>query len=131
MYLEDMAESIEKILGYTKGMTATQFTTDRKTVDSVCFNLAVLGEAANKISPEFQKSHASIHWRVSALPGPRTTLALQLSNRHFTHEWRCVKPIDHLGTGSGIPSQLQRFNAGSVEQSEHDAMSASRPCLGT
>ena len=63
MYLEDMAESIEKILEYTKGMTATQFSADRKTVDSVCFNLAVLGEAANKISPEFQKSHPIIQWR--------------------------------------------------------------------
>lgn len=63
MYLEDMAESIETILEYTKGMTATQFSKDRKTVDSVCFNLAILGEAANKISPKFQKSHPEIQWR--------------------------------------------------------------------
>ena len=52
MYFDDMAESIEKTLRYTKGMTPEQFFADRKTVDSVCFNLAILGEAANKVTPE-------------------------------------------------------------------------------
>ncbi len=63
MYFEDMADAIEKILDYTKGMTPEQFSSDRKTIDSVCFNLAILGEAANKISPEIQVNYPDIQWR--------------------------------------------------------------------
>ena len=51
-YLEDMADCISKIFTYTEGLSLEQFCRDRKTVDSVCFNLAVLGEAANKVSLE-------------------------------------------------------------------------------
>lgn len=62
-YFDDMAESIDKILQYTKGMSAEQFSEDRKTVDSVCFNLAILGEAANKVSLKIQSAHPNIEWR--------------------------------------------------------------------
>ena len=63
MYFEDMADAIEKILDYTKGMILEQFSSDRKTIDSVCFNLAILGEAANKISPEIRVNYPGIQWR--------------------------------------------------------------------
>ena len=62
-YLEDMADCISKIFTYTEGLSLEQFCEDRKTVDSVCFNLAVLGEAANKVSPETQQEMKNIPWR--------------------------------------------------------------------
>jgi len=63
IYLEDMEGCIGKILAYTEGLSLEQFCGDRKTVDSVCFNLAVLGEAANKVSPETRQEMKNIPWR--------------------------------------------------------------------
>ena len=62
-YLEDMADCISKIFTYTEGLSLEQFCRDRKTVDSVCFNLAVLGEAANKVSSETQQVMGNVPWR--------------------------------------------------------------------
>lgn len=32
-------------------------------LDAVCRNLAIIGEAARKVHPEFQASHAQLPWR--------------------------------------------------------------------
>ena len=62
-YLADMVDCINKIFAYTEGLSLEQFCKDRKTVDSVCFNLAVLGEAANKVSAERQQAMGNVPWR--------------------------------------------------------------------
>lgn len=62
-YLADMADCIDKIFAYTEGLSLEQFCKDRKTIDSVCFNLAVLGEAANKVSSELQQALSDVPWR--------------------------------------------------------------------
>lgn len=38
------------------------FLYDRKTQDAVIRNLEIIGEAANKLSPELQASNADIPW---------------------------------------------------------------------
>jgi uncharacterized protein with HEPN domain len=58
-----MADCIDKIFAYTEGLSLEQFCKDRKTIDSVCFNLAVLGEAANKVSSELQQALRDVPWR--------------------------------------------------------------------
>lgn len=62
-YLADMADRINKIFAYTEGLSLEQFCRDRRTVDSVCFNLAVLGEAANKVPSQVQVQLSDVPWR--------------------------------------------------------------------
>ena len=77
-----------------------------------------LGSSTNSIAALFPGSFS-----LEALPLPRPwfSLALQLRDGHFTHQGCCVEPIDHLWTGPRVPRQLQRVDAGAIEQSEHDA----------
>lgn len=49
------------------------FAADSRTVDAVCRNLEVLGEAAKKVPDEFRAAHAEIEWR--KLAGMRDVLA--------------------------------------------------------
>lgn len=60
--IEDILESAYKILRYTSGMTFDQFSADDRTVDAVARNFEIIGEAANRLSPEFKANHQDIEW---------------------------------------------------------------------
>ena len=53
LLLEDMLESASKIKRYTKNMDYDSFLNDDKTIDAVVRNFEVIGEAANRIDPDF------------------------------------------------------------------------------
>ena len=59
--LEDMLASIEVIQSYSL-QTYELFIEDDKTQDAIMYNLIILGEAANRISNEFQEEHSEIPW---------------------------------------------------------------------
>ena len=59
--LKDMLQAIESIETYSVP-TYEAFVEDEKTQDAIMFNLIILGEAANKISDEFQEQHPEIPW---------------------------------------------------------------------
>jgi uncharacterized protein with HEPN domain len=46
LLVEDILESSNKILDYTKGLSFDEFTRDSKTVDAVIRNFEIIGEAA-------------------------------------------------------------------------------------
>ena len=73
MYLEDIAQSCEKILRFTQGLTQTDLIREAKTYDAVVRNLEIVGEAAKHISDELRKQLPSIEWRKVA--GLRDMLA--------------------------------------------------------
>ena len=62
MRVEDILACIEKIKGYTQGMTYMQFSTDGKTVDAVIRNLEIIGEAAGYIPMEIQEKYPELAW---------------------------------------------------------------------
>jgi uncharacterized protein with HEPN domain len=62
LYLDDMRESCEKILRYTRGLTFEQFLHDEKTFDAVVRNLEIIGEAAKHIPPEVRSRHPAVEW---------------------------------------------------------------------
>lgn len=61
--IEDIIESGNKILAYTKDLTFYEFINDDKTIDAVIRNFEIIGEAANKIPEDFKKAHSEIDWR--------------------------------------------------------------------
>lgn len=63
LYLDDIVTSIAAIQDYVAGYDYDQFVGDRKTVDAVLHNLAIIGEAASKLTKEVQAQTPEIEWR--------------------------------------------------------------------
>jgi uncharacterized protein with HEPN domain len=62
LLLEDMLEAASKIKRYTSGLSYDQFTEDEKTIDAVIRNFEIIGEAANRIDPDFRLENSQIEW---------------------------------------------------------------------
>ena len=73
MYLQDIAESCEKILRFSQGLSQSGLIQDEKTYDAVVRNLEIIGEAAKHISEDLRKQLPDIEWRKAA--GLRDMLA--------------------------------------------------------
>mgnify|MGYP001167283390 CR=1 FL=1 len=61
-YLIYMMSAARRVVFYIGALSRGQFDTDRKSMDAVALQLGNIGEAANQISPEFQRSHPEIPW---------------------------------------------------------------------
>ncbi len=73
MYLQDIAESCEKVLRFTADLTLSELIQDEKTYDAVIRNLEIIGEVAKHISQDIRKQLLGIEWRKIA--GMRDMLA--------------------------------------------------------
>ena len=62
LLIEDILDSIAKILSYTSGMEFKDFKEDSKTVDAVIRNSEIIGEAANQLPVEFKSEYRHIKW---------------------------------------------------------------------
>ena len=69
--LQDMLQAIDAIASFA-APNYEAFLDDEKTQDAIMFNLIILGEAANHISPEFQEEHPEIPW--SSMIGTRNII---------------------------------------------------------
>ncbi|MFQ6034867.1 MAG: DUF86 domain-containing protein [Sedimentisphaerales bacterium] len=73
MYLQDIADSCDKVLRFTKGLSLPDLLQDEKTYDAVVRNLEIIGEAAKHISQNLRNQMPDIEWRKIA--GMRDLLA--------------------------------------------------------
>jgi uncharacterized protein with HEPN domain len=62
LLLEDMLDSALKIKRYTTGLNFDSFCEDDKTIDAVVRNFEIIGEAANRISPDFRLKYSDVEW---------------------------------------------------------------------
>jgi len=62
LLIEDILDSSNKIILYTKGFTFDEFIADSKTVDAVIRNFEIIGEAANRLPDDFKELHQQIDW---------------------------------------------------------------------
>jgi uncharacterized protein with HEPN domain len=63
LYLEDIQNSCEKVLRFTKGMTYKDFVYDELHFDAVLRNLEIIGEAVKNISDDTRQAYPNIKWR--------------------------------------------------------------------
>jgi uncharacterized protein with HEPN domain len=63
LLLDDMLQSAYKIRNYSAGLQYESFLNDDKTMDAVVRNFEIIGEAANKIDPNFRSKNPVIEWK--------------------------------------------------------------------
>jgi uncharacterized protein with HEPN domain len=62
LLIEDILDAARKIQRFTIGITFEDFIADDKTVDAVVRNFEVIGEASNRLPPEFKQRYAEVDW---------------------------------------------------------------------
>ena len=66
LFLKDIHESSARVLEYAGAMTREVFFEDRKTMDAVMRNLAIIGEAAKKIPADVRRKYPDVAWKKMA-----------------------------------------------------------------
>jgi Uncharacterized conserved protein len=64
VYVKDILNAINKIEVSTTGINFEAFKQDYEKVDSVAYNVLIIGEASNKIPLFIRKSYPSVPWRI-------------------------------------------------------------------
>ncbi len=62
LLFQDIIESAQKILDYTKGLTYDEFKSDSMRVDAVIRNFEIIGEAANRLPDSIKDEIPEIDW---------------------------------------------------------------------
>lgn len=60
--LRDILDAIAGIQKFTDGLTFEEFQADEKTVKSVLYNMAIIGEAARHLPPQVEERYPHIPW---------------------------------------------------------------------
>jgi len=63
LLLDDMLQSAQKIKLYTKTLDYNAFLADDKSIDAFVRNFEIIGEAANRIAPDFRDKNPEIEWK--------------------------------------------------------------------
>ena len=66
MYLQDIADSCNKILRFTAGFSQPDLIGDERTYDAVVRNLEIIGEAAKHVGANLRRQIPDIEWRRAA-----------------------------------------------------------------
>jgi uncharacterized protein with HEPN domain len=61
--LWDMREAARLATKFLKGATYAKFSTDELLQSAVEWQLAIIGEAARRVTPEFRQAHPEIDWQ--------------------------------------------------------------------
>lgn len=64
--MKDIRECSVRVLEYVGTVTREDFFEDRKTLDAVMRNLAIIGEAAKKIPADVRRKYPDISWKKMA-----------------------------------------------------------------
>ncbi|ANV84273.1 hypothetical protein AWQ21_07680 [Picosynechococcus sp. PCC 7003] len=84
-HLWDMYEACRQIEKFTQGLTWEEYRQNELVQSATERQLEILGEAARRVSVEFQKSHPGIPW--SALIGQRNVISHQYEKVSHKRIW--------------------------------------------
>ena len=81
-------EAAREAVGYAKGRKPEDLETDRPLMHSLVRCFEIIGEAANKVSPEFRQAHPQIAW--DDMIGMRNRLIHAYFEVNLNIVWRTV-----------------------------------------
>jgi len=84
-YLWDMLEAAKEITAFLKGIRYDDFVRSKMIRSAVERQLMIVGEAANRVSEEFQEKHPEIPWR--QIIGQRNVLAHEYGDIKVERVW--------------------------------------------
>jgi len=93
-WVEDINSAVADIRTDTAGMDFAAFSAKPVIVRSVLYSIAVIGEAAKNISPEFKAAHPDIPWR--AIAGTRDRIVHEYFRTNTRRIWDVV--VDDIDT---------------------------------
>jgi uncharacterized protein with HEPN domain len=106
LLLEDIHESAEKILEYTRNMSFEDFSEDNKTVDAVIRNFEIIGEASNLLPDDLKDNYPEIDWH--RIRGFRNRIVHDYFGVDLQIVWEII--LDHIpGILSEIVKIIRRF----------------------
>jgi len=94
LYLQDIADSIKKILEYSKGMNYEQFTETPMVFDAVIRNFEIIGEAAKNIPEKIKSANPAIPW--SEIVGMRNILIHGYFGVDYSIVWTTIELLPGL-----------------------------------
>lgn len=86
--IQDIWNAAQEILNFTAGMDYEALAADRRTQAAVLYEILIIGEAANRLSPKFRSQHSSIPWK--DIIGMRNILAHQYDKVDTEVVWDVV-----------------------------------------
>ena len=108
LLLEDMLQSAQKIKQYTKDFDYEVFLTDDKTIDAGVRTFEIIGEAANRIDPDFRDQNPAIEWK--RLRGFRNRIVHDYFGIDYEIVWNIIETyIDELS--DNLETIIKEINA--------------------
>ncbi|MEO8823548.1 MAG: DUF86 domain-containing protein [Ginsengibacter sp.] len=89
LLVEDIIDSADKILDYTRNFSFEQFTRDSKTIDAVIRNFEIIGEAANRLPEDFKDKYPNIDWH--RIRGFRNRIVHDYFGVDFSIVWEIIE----------------------------------------
>lgn len=87
--IRDMWNAAQDIVNFTAGMSQDSLKSDRRTQAAILYEIIVVGEAANRLSRDFQAQHPNIPWK--DIVGMRNILAHQYDEVGIDEVWDVVQ----------------------------------------
>ena len=81
VYIDDMLNAINEVEHSTKDVSFEVFASNYEKINSVAYDVLIIGEAVDKIPKSLQENNPQIPWRILN----------DIRNKHI-HEYHTVKP---------------------------------------
>lgn len=93
VYVDDVLECIEKIIGYTTDVTKESFLNNSQLQDAILRRLEIIGEAVKNIPNNFRDKYPHIEWKKIA--GLRDILIHEYHGVKLEKVWKVINEDIH------------------------------------